>query len=111
MRCALMDFLTTAKRKELSVKTLSVSMCRFPSLLPSYLLPLSSSPLAPGVSEVAPHPPDSREHDCDPNRKIKTMKQGLERWIRVPLLAEFLTHVRQSKAPWQRTDKGVDDKL
>ena len=61
-------------------------------------------------AQVAPHPPRDRQYSDNSNDKVESMKEGLERRIRVPLFAQLLTDVRQSQAPGQRSGEGINHK-
>src|SRR5438128_2071324 len=61
-----------------------------------------------GTLNVAPYPPCNGNHANDPDDKVKSMEQRLERIVLVPLLAEPLTDISEAHAPWKRTQKRVN---
>ena len=52
-----------------------------------------------GVFDVAPDPPDDEERAGDADEEVEAVKPGFECVVFVPLLAQFLAHVRQTKTP------------
>src|SRR6266508_6218593 len=63
------------------------------------------------MPDVPPYPPCGGEHDYDANHEVEPVKKSLQARVFVPLLAQLLSHVCESEAPWKRTRKRVDDEL
>src|SRR6266568_41598 len=45
------------------------------------------------LRDVSPDPPGNHQSAHDANDEVKAMKQSLERFVFVPLFAEFLAHI------------------
>src|ERR1700755_2110325 len=60
------------------------------------------------VFEVAPDPPDRAEEDDCADEEVEAVEPCLEGLVLVPLLAEYLADVRETYAPWERAEEGVE---
>lgn len=61
------------------------------------------------VSYVTPDPPASQQHADDGNHEVETMKPRFERVVLVPLLTEYLAHIRETKAPRKGSGKRINN--